>query len=761
MAKKRLQKKREATKTAASKSTAPVKEAVKVEAETAKVETKKVEPVKVETKKVEPAKVETTKTEPVKVETKKVDAVKVETSKTEPVKVETKKVEPVKVETTKTEPLKVETAKTESVKIESHKEDTAKVETSKTEAPKVSAKEAAAKIPARDDDAIYCERLSRHLDELKWLYCELYQDNPYVTMHLNDLLTVLKKFYDMRSNDLKESDIRRAKDPKWYKRNDLTGMMMYVNAFAGTLSGLEKKLDYVQECHVNYLHLMPLLESPKGRSDGGYAVADFRKVQEELGNMDDFAHLTSECHKRGISVCLDFVMNHTSEDHEWAKRARAGEREYQDRYFFFDSYDIPSLYEQTCPQVFPTTAPGNFTWLDDIHKHVMTTFYPYQWDLNYANPAVFVDMTKSILHLANLGVEVFRIDAVPYIWKQLGTTCRNLPQVHTIVRMLRMVLECVCPAVILKGEVVMAPKELAAYFGTPEKPECHMLYNVSTMVNLWGALASRDTRLLKAQLDALHALPDNCWFVNYLRCHDDIGWGLDEAVENRLGIDPQKHKEYLYHFYEGNFPGSWAKGELYNYDPATGDARSCGTTASLCGVEQALEKGDKTALDYAVKRDLLLHTAMAFLQGFPMLNCGDEIAQLNGWDYKNDPDRVEDSRNLHRTKFNWENAKQRTRKGTLQNQLWQGMEQLRQMRADPCFAPDAWVTTWDSHNPGVLALVRKRGEETLVGLFNFTEYPAGASLDALGGKYTTADGKTVWLADVELQPYQALLVKKA
>ena len=359
--------------------------------------------------------------------------------------------------------------------------------------------------------------------------------------------------------------------------------------------------------------------------------------------------------------------------------------------------------------------------------------------------------------------DVFQVADVPHaalVGKQLGTTCRNLPQVHTIVRMLRMVLECVCPAVILKGEVVMAPRELAAYFGTPEKPECHMLYNVSTMVNLWSALASRDTRLLKAQLDALHALPKNCWFVNYLRCHDDIGWGLDEAVENRLGMDPQKHKEYLYHFYEGNFPGSWAKGELYNYDPATGDARSCGTTASLCGVEQALEKDDKTALDYAVKRDLLLHTAMAFLQGFPMLNCGDEIAQLNGWDYKNDPDRVEDSRNLHRSKFNWEDAKQRTQKGTLQNALWQGMEQLRQMRADSCFAPDAWVTTWDSHNPGVLALIRKRGEETLVGLFNFTEYPAGASLDALGGEYHTPEGTSVWLADVELKPYQALLVRR-
>ena len=497
MAKKRLQKKREATKTAASKSTAPVKEAVKVEAETAKVE-----PVKVETKKVEPAKVETTKTEPVKVETKKI--------------------EPVKVETTKTEPLKVETAKTESVKIESHKEDTAKVETSKTEAPKVPAKEAAAKIPARDDDAIYCERLSRHLDELKWLYCELYQDNPYVTMHLNDLLTVLKKFYDMRSNDLKESDIRRAKDPKWYKRNDLTGMMMYVNAFAGTLSNLEKKLDYVQECNVNYLHLMPLLESPKGRSDGGYAVADFRKVQEELGNMDDFAHLTSECHKRGISVCLDFVMNHTSEDHEWAKRARAGEREYQDRYFFFDSYDIPSLYEQTCPQVFPTTAPGNFTWLDDIHKHVMTTFYPYQWDLNYRNPIVLNEMIFNMLYLANQGVDIVRLDAVPYIWKQLGTNCRNLPQVHTIVRMMRMICEIVCPGVLLLGEVVMAPEKVVPYFGTVDKPECHLLYNVTTMASTWHTVATRDVSLLRRQLDIVAGLPRDYVFQNYLR----LGTGL-------------------------------------------------------------------------------------------------------------------------------------------------------------------------------------------------------------------------------------------
>ena len=599
------------------------------------------------------------------------------------------------------------------------------------------------------------ERRKRYEKELHEKYLQLYHNEQCY----EELMQMLEEAYQNRPAELRRLDDRREKEPNWYRNRTMLGMTMYPKLFAGGLKGVIEHLDYLSEQKITYLHLMPLLKMPHPYNDGGYAVEDFKQVDPEIGTNEELKRLTKELRKRGISLCLDVVMNHTADTHEWAIRAKRGEQEYMDRYQCYETREIPDQFEKTMPQVFPETAPGNFTWCEEMHRHVLTTFYPYQWDLNYANPAVFVDMTKSILHLANLGVEVFRIDAVPYIWKQLGTTCRNLPQVHTIVRMLRMVLECVCPAVILKGEVVMAPKELAAYFGTPEKPECHMLYNVSTMVNLWSALASRDTRLLKAQLDALHALPDNCWFVNYLRCHDDIGWGLDEAVENRLGIDPQKHKEYLYHFYEGNFPGSWAKGELYNYDPATGDARSCGTTASLCGVEQALEKNDKTALDYAVKRDLLLHTAMAFLQGFPMLNCGDEIAQLNGWDYKNDPDRVEDSRNLHRTKFNWENAKQRTRKGTLQNALWQGMEELRQMRADPCFAPDAWVTTWDSHNPGVLALVRKRGEETLVGLFNFTEYPAGASLDALGGEYHTPEGTSVWLADVELKPYQAMLVK--
>ena len=271
-------------------------------------------------------------------------------------------------------------------------------------------------------------------------------------------------------------------------------MMFYIDNFAGNMKGVESKIDYLEKNNVNYIHLMPFLDTPKGRSDGGYAVADFRKVQENLGTMDELEELTGACHEKGISVCMDFVMNHTSEDHEWAKKARQGDGEYMSRYFFYDNSYIPSLYEKTVPQVFPTTAPGNFTWLPEIGHYVMTTFYPYQWDLNYRNPRVFNEMMYNFLFLANKGIDIIRIDAVPYIWKELNTSCRNLPQVHTIVRMMRLISEIVCPGILLLGEVVMEPEKVVPYFGTVEKPECHMLYNVTTMATTWHTVATRDVR---------------------------------------------------------------------------------------------------------------------------------------------------------------------------------------------------------------------------------------------------------------------------
>ena len=370
----------------------------------------------------------------------------------------------------------------------------------------------------------FAVRFSRHEDELKWLYYELYHSNGQAFDAFTDMIY---RLWEERPEKLKEMDRTRELQPDWYKGHDLTGMLMYTDAFAGSLKGIKKKLKYINDCGVNYLHLMPLLESPEGRSDGGYAVSDFRKVQPELGTMEDLSDLTDACHAEGIAVCLDFVMNHTSEDHEWARRARAGEKEYQDRYFFFDDWTIPNAFEQTVPQVFPTTAPGNFSWCPEAEKIVMTTFYPYQWDLNYANPTVFNDMTDNMLNLCNHGVDIIRLDAVPYIWKALGTTCRNLPQVHTLVRMMRMVCEIVCPGTLLLGEVVMEPSKVAPYFGTVEKPECHLLYNVTTMATLWHTVATKDVRLLAHQVRQVFCLPREYVFLNYLRCHDDIGWGLD------------------------------------------------------------------------------------------------------------------------------------------------------------------------------------------------------------------------------------------
>ena len=382
--------------------------------------------------------------------------------------------------------------------------------------------------------AAFVNRLNARLDELKWLYCELYRNDVRAFEYFVDML---RRSYDDRKQALRDRDERRLADPDWYRSNKMLGMMLYVDNFAGDLKGVRAKLPYLKECGVNYLHLMPLLRTVKGRSDGGYAVADFRAVQPELGTMEDLERLADDCREAGISLALDFVMNHTSEDHTWARAARAGDPVARARYFFYDDRRIPDEFEKTVPQVFPTTAPGNFTWLDDCGQWVMTSFYPYQWDLNYANPMVFNDMTENLLYLTNRGMDVIRLDAIPYIWKQLGTDCRNLPQVHTLSRMLRLAGEIVCPGVLLLGEVVMEPKKVAPYFGTPEKPECHMLYNVTTMCSTWSCLATRDVRLLGRQMEQLAALPRSCSFQNYLRCHDDIGWGLDYAWLQQFGTE--------------------------------------------------------------------------------------------------------------------------------------------------------------------------------------------------------------------------------
>lgn len=605
-------------------------------------------------------------------------------------------------------------------------------------------------------EKIFVQRMEKHQDELRWLYMELYGNDAMYA----ELCEQMHDYYLKRSTELKKRDIKKEKNPDWFKEKEMLGMMLYIDNFAGNLKGVEKKLAYLKECNVNCLHLMPFLDTPKGKSDGGYAVADFRKVRPDLGTMKDLARLTEKCHENGMNVCMDFVMNHTSEEHEWAKRARAGEGEYMSRYFFYDNGDIPTRYEETVPQVFPTTAPGNFTWLPEIGHYVLTTFYPYQWDLNYRNPRVFNEMMYNFLFLANQGMDIIRIDAVPYIWKELGTSCRNLKEVHTIVRMMRMIAEIVCPSVILLGEVVMEPEKVVPYFGTVEKPECHMLYNVTTMATTWNSIATRDIRLLKKQMDIVSRLPKQYTFLNYLRCHDDIGWGLDFDTMKQWGMEEPSHKRYLNDYFTGKIADSISRGELYNDDPVTQDARFCGTTASMCGIEAAGFEGNAEKMQVAIQEDLMLHAYMLTQSGIPMLYSGDELGQVNDYSYKDDAEKASDSRYLHRGAFLWELADKRKDLSTVQGQLFQMLNRLEQIRRqENVFSQEAEVYTYDVHNDSILGILREYKGERFIALFNFSENEQTAWMQEEGIFRNLVNGEIVEVKDPVLKGYEFVWMK--
>lgn len=594
---------------------------------------------------------------------------------------------------------------------------------------------------------MFDSRMAERLDELKWLYTELY-DNEAM---FEELCESLRAFHEERKEELKKLDAEREKNPEWYKNNEMLGMMFYIENFGGNMAGVEEKLDYIEKCNVNYVHLMPFLDTVPGRSDGGYAVADFRKVRPDLGTIEDLEHLTEACHKKNINVCMDLVMNHTSEDHEWAKRARAGEGEYMARYFFYDNYDIPEQFERTVPQVFPTTAPGNFTWLPDCNHFVMTSFYPYQWDLNYRNPRVFNEMMYNFLFMANKGIDIVRIDAVPYIWKELGTQCRNLKQVHTIVRMMRIITEIVCPSVLLLGEVVMEPEKVVPYFGTVDKPECHMLYNVTTMATTWHTVATRSVELLKKQLDIVCSLPKDYLFLNYLRCHDDIGWGLDYNTLRERGNDEAEHKYYLNEYFLGNAGSSNSRGELYNNDPITRDARFCGTTASMCGIERAGFEQNPWMMDEAIRLDLTLHAYMFMQSGIPVLYSGDEIGMINDYSYKEDPNKADDSRYIHRGAMRWDLIPNIDDSETVESRIFNGLSELEKIRkSEKAFMSNADMWTVETYDPAVLCIGRYYDGDVVVGVFNFSEADKTAWIN-VEGEYTdmlTGEKREIRAVDV-------------
>ncbi|MCR5736168.1 MAG: alpha-amylase family protein [Eubacterium sp.] len=594
------------------------------------------------------------------------------------------------------------------------------------------------------------ERFEKYDDELRWLYMELYDNSDMY----GELCNTMAEYYEARSDALKEIDMKRLEEPDWYQKKSLFGMMMYVDNFAENLKGAVEKLPYVEKLGVNYLHLMPILDSPEKNSDGGYAVRDYRKVREDLGTVEDLKAFTKKCHNKDIKVCCNFVMNHTSDEHEWAVKAKQGEGEYMSRYYCFENYQEPFRYDQTVPQIYPATAPGNSTEIPEMGHYVMTTFHRYQWDLNYRNPRVFNEMVYNFLFLANCGVDVIRLDAVPYIWKELGTTCRNLPKVHTILRMFRIISEIVCPGILLLGEVVMEADRVVPYFGTKEKPECHMLYNVAAMATIWHTVATRDVGLLRNQIDIMGSLPKRDVFLNYLRCHDDIGWGLDYDMLLRYGIAEITHKEYLNEYFLGNAGFSNSRGEL-NRSEEIQNANFCGTTASLCGVEKAVDEGNKKALERAISLDLMLHAYMFMQAGIPIIYSGDEIGQLNDYSYKENPEKAEDSRYLHRGKFHWEDAEKITEEDSAPGKIFGNLKKLGELRKKhPAFSNEADLWTVETWEDSILGIGRYYKGEKIIGIFNFSEHEKTAWIEEEEGMFEDLmTGEQKVAKDIKLDGY--------
>lgn len=530
----------------------------------------------------------------------------------------------------------------------------------------------------------FLPRLEKHFDDFY---------TPFVKVYGNDLKTIpwIIEAFDIaiqhatkRRSPLTIKDKEREEDPFWFKSNDLVGAMLYVDLFADNLSDMKDKIPYLKELGVNYLHLMPILKSRDGLNDGGYAVQNFREVEPRIGTIRQLRNFADLLHKEGINLVFDFVMNHTAREHEWAQKAGAGDVRYQKFYHMFDNRSECDEYEETLPEVFPDFAPGNFTYYPTIDKWVWTTFYEFQWDLNYANPEVFTSMLDEMLFLANVGVDCIRLDAVPYIWKRKGTGSQNEPEAHFLVQAYRALIRMAAPSMIFKAEAIVAPEEIVKYLGINGKKgkECDVAYNATLMSHLWHALACENTQLLRTTLDQLPRAPESASWINYIRCHDDIGWGLSDEKVALVGQNGHDTRMYCTDFYTGKINGSYAEGYPFQRDYWSKEARVSGTAASLTGLQKSMVEGDDLAIEDAIKRTLLLKNIMFTWKGIPLIYAGDEVGQMNDFNYLGDPYKKYDNRWVHRGAMNWSKAELRKYKGTVENKLFSGIQKLVKARKD-------------------------------------------------------------------------------
>jgi amylosucrase len=620
----------------------------------------------------------------------------------------------------------------------------------------------------RVDDAEwhgYVARLRRHFPRLFTHLFALYGESYDFFYHLEAILASTAEMWIERPPDLKALDALREADPSWYQSNRMVGAMCYVDLFGGDLEGLGERIPYLTELGITYLHLMPLYKAPQGDNDGGYAVSSYREINPALGTIEQLSELANELRHHGISLTLDFVFNHTSDESEWAQRALAGQKDYQACYRMFPNRELPDRYERSMPEVFTEDHPGSFTYRTRIKKWVWTTFHTYQWDLNYENPEVFTRMLEEMLFLANQGVEILRLDAVAFIWKRLGTNCQNLPEAHWIIRAFNALASIAAPAMVFKSEAIVHPDQVREYVSMDE---CQLSYNPQLMALIWEALATRDVRVLQHAMQYRYAIPEGCAWVNYVRCHDDIGWAFANDDVEAVGFDPDEHRHFLTKFYTGRFEGTFARGEPFQEDPRTGDARVSGTCASLAGVERALAEQDEEELELAIRRILLIHGVIITMGGIPLIYLGDEIAMLNNYDYDKDPAKLGDSRWMHRAVFDWERAEERRDPSSVPGRVYKGLLRLLQLRGQNLAFGRAETEILDPGNQHVFGFVRSGEQSTVFVLANFTEQEQrleARRLRQMGMRKIMVDmyaGRTITATqELLMEPYQLLVLVRA
>lgn len=592
----------------------------------------------------------------------------------------------------------------------------------------------------RRDLRHFYTRLGANFYAIYSLFHHLYGRRDDFHEQMVHLVEVMASRYIERPSELKQVDIEREADHEWFLSQEWVGMALYANGFASDLNGLQSHLSYLQELGVNMVHVMPILKCPAGASDGGYAVSDFRDIDSKVGTLDDLQALAQDMRRRNMLLTLDVVVNHTSDEHAWAQRARDGDARYRDYYYIFDTRDVPDMFEETMPEIFPETAPGNFTYDEQMQKWVMTVFNDYQWDLNYGNPTVFIEMLDIILYWANQGADILRLDAVAFLWKKIGTTCQNEREAHLILQLMKDCSQVTAPGVLFIAEAIVAPVEIIKYFGEDAviAKECEIAYNATFMALLWESVATRNAKLLNQGIRSLPDKLDRATWLNYVRCHDDIGLGFDDADIVRAGYEPFAHRRFLVDYFTGVYSASPSRGQPFGVNQKTGDARISGSLASLAGLEAAIEQGDDETIQHSIDLILLLHSMIMSFGGLPLLYYGDEVGSLNDRGYLQDADKAQDNRWMHRPNIDWEKAELRNRHGTVEQQIFGGLQKMIAVRkSTTAFADYNNRELLDTANPHLFAFMRSNpfvSTDSVLVVCNFDAAPQSLDLGDLGNR---------------------------